>query len=46
MAGALCVNLGEQDYSSQLASGTRYLKPKGMNWGTFNALCDRIAELE
>jgi hypothetical protein len=24
-------------------TGTRYVKPKGMHWRTFNALCDRIA---
>jgi hypothetical protein len=23
-------------------TGTRYVKPKGMHWRTFNALCDRI----
>jgi hypothetical protein len=27
-------------------TGTRYLKPKGMHWRTFNALCDRLAAVE
>jgi hypothetical protein len=27
-------------------TGTRYAKPKGMHWRTFNALCDRIAAAE
>jgi hypothetical protein len=27
-------------------TGTRYVKPKGMHWSTFNALCDRIAAAE
>jgi hypothetical protein len=27
-------------------TGTRYVKPKGMHWRTFNALCDRIAAVE
>jgi hypothetical protein len=27
-------------------TGTRYLKPKGMHWRTFNTLCDRIAAVE
>jgi hypothetical protein len=27
-------------------TGTRYVKPKGMHWRTFNALCNRIAAVE
>jgi hypothetical protein len=27
-------------------TGTRYVKPKGMHWRTFNALCDRIDGVE
>jgi hypothetical protein len=29
-----------------LATGTRYVKPKGMHWRTFNALCERIHAAE
>jgi hypothetical protein len=27
-------------------TGTRYVKPKGMHWRTFNALCQRIEAAE
>jgi hypothetical protein len=27
-------------------TGILYMKPKGMRWRTFNALCDRIAAVE
>jgi hypothetical protein len=27
-------------------TATRYVKPKGMHWRTFNTLCDRIAAAE
>jgi hypothetical protein len=27
-------------------TGTRYVKPKGMHWSTFNALCERIGAVE